>query len=117
MKPSPTDSHMFQRLRPALGTLVAVEGVARDQVAAESAILTAYAAIERVEALMHPIRPGSDLQRVSKAARGVAAAVHGWTFQLLRLSRELHHRSNGMFEPCTPDAPGRMVDVELREPN
>ena len=117
MKPGSIDVHSFQRLRPALGTLVAVEGVAPHEAAADIAIGSAYGAIERVETLMHPTRPGSDLQRLSVAAPGVAVAVDAWTFRLLRLSRELHHRSQGLFEPCTADLPGRMMDVELREPN
>ena len=117
MKPGRIDSHRFQRLRPALGTLVHLEGVVQAEAAAESAIGSAFAAIVRVESLMHPTRPGSDLQRLSVAAPGVPVAVDAWTFRLLRLSRELHRRSNGMFEPCTADAPGRMMDIELREPH
>jgi len=96
---------------------VAVDGVAPNEAAADFAIGAAYGAIERAEALMHPTRPGSDLQRLSVAAPGVAVAVDAWTFQLLRLARELHHRSHGMFEPCTADLAGRMMDIELREPN
>ncbi len=105
------------RLRPALGTFVAFEADAASQNAAEAAINAAAAAIVRVEALLHPTRPGSDLWALACSAAHVEVAVDPWTYELLELSQLLHRLSGGVFDPCLPKALGRMRDVELRAPH
>jgi len=90
------------RLRPALGTLAGIEARAPSRRQAERALAAGYAALGRVEALLHPVREGSDLARLNAAVAGRRIAVHPWTAQLLRLSRELCLLSAGRFEPALP---------------
>jgi FAD:protein FMN transferase len=90
------------RLRPALGTFAGIEARAPTHLQAERALAAGYAALARVEALMHPSRAGSDLARLNGAPAGSRVAVHPWTAELLRLSRELCLLSAGRFEPAIP---------------
>ena len=90
------------RLRPALGTLAGIEARAPSRRQAERALAAGYAALGRVEALLHPGRAGSDLARLNAAVAGRRIAVHPWTAELLRLSRELCLLSAGRFEPALP---------------
>src|SRR5215831_10833463 len=103
------------RLRPMLGTFVAVEVEIGEGADASTAIEAAYCAIERVDRLMHPTRAGSDLERLATAPLGTATQVHPWTHAVLELARELNRQSAGAFDPCLPVAPGRMRDVLLAD--
>ncbi len=105
----------LQRLRPMLGTFVAIECSGVDIGNAESAIETAFATVAAVDRLMHPMRAGSDLAAIRNARPGRCVRVHPWTWQVLELSRHLNEVSGGLFDPCTPNAAGRMNDVELPE--
>jgi thiamine biosynthesis lipoprotein len=105
------------RLRPALGTFVAVACRAATEEVARVAIETAYAAIEAVDRLMHPTGAGSDLAAMCGAPIGQPVVVDAMTWQLLELSQRLHALSGGLFDPCLPDADGCMADVELSPNN
>jgi len=94
--------HRVSRLRPALGTFAGIEARAPTRLKAERALNAGYAALARVEALMHPSRAGSDLARLNAAPAGSRISVHPWTARLLRLSRELCLLSAGRFEPAIP---------------
>ncbi|HMI36994.1 MAG TPA: FAD:protein FMN transferase [Steroidobacteraceae bacterium] len=96
--------HRVSRLRPALGTFAGIEARAPTRLRAERALAAGYAALARVEALLHPARAGSDLARLNAAPAGRRVAVHPWTAELLRLSRELCLLSAGRFEPALPDS-------------
>lgn len=106
---------IYQRLRPALGTFVAIEGAAGDARIAADAVEEAFAAVARVDALMHPRRSGSDLQRIANAGANVRVAVHPWTFSVLRLSQSLYAESGGAFDPCVPESVSRMSALQLYE--
>jgi FAD:protein FMN transferase len=108
-----THSHTVSRMRVALGTFVAIEAEAASNLAAETGIAAAFAAIVEVDRLMHPSRPGSDLALLARAPRGVALAVHPWTWDVLELSRRLGEWSRGAFDPCLGSAAGRLADIEL----
>jgi thiamine biosynthesis lipoprotein len=90
------------RLRPALGTLVAIEVRADTLALAEQALTAAFRAVAQVDMLMHPTRAGSDLARLNAATAGECLLVHRWTAATLRLSRRLHRLSAGAFEPALP---------------
>ncbi len=111
----PRPRHTVSRLRLALGTLVSLEAGAPDTATAESAITAAYAAVLKVERLMHPHRSGSDLTRLAQAPPGTLLTVDPWTWEVLSLSRNLHQLSEGSFDPCVNVPPGRMTDIELLE--
>jgi thiamine biosynthesis lipoprotein len=103
---------MTQRLRPLLGTFVSIEARADGEIIELAAIDEAFAAIERVGALLHPTS-GSDLRRLRAARIGEPVQVEPWTYAVLRACRELHAQSGGLFDPCLPAWPGRMQDLEL----
>ncbi|MFO1401545.1 MAG: FAD:protein FMN transferase [Steroidobacteraceae bacterium] len=114
------DSHLqmgqvrIDRLRPALGTLVALSIDAPDEVVAQRGLEAAWEAIRRVEALMHPARAGSDLARLNAAGAGEAVAIDPWTAALLRTVAALHVESRGAFDPCLPQGGGRFDDLQWR---
>jgi len=113
MTQNPRQTLSIQRVRPALGTLVAIEAAGRAEAELLTGIDEAYAAVERVGALMHPRKSGSDLARLNMARSGDAILIDPWTYSLLVLARELHALTGGVFDPCTPDARGRMADLDL----
>lgn len=114
-----------RRLRIALGTWVAVEATAQSPEQRDAAIESAFGAVLEVERLMHPTRKDSDLARINAAVppsrqptpqrncrRGVLS-VHRSTWELLQLAKRLYDLSDGVFDPCLPERPGRLTDVEL----
>lgn len=105
---------MTQRLRPFFGTFVSIETDAGEEARELAAIDEAFAALAKVGALLHPTT-GSDLQRLRAARIGEPVSVEPWTYEILRTCRELSSESGGVFDPCLPDWPGRMQDVELEE--
>lgn len=105
-----------------MGTWVAIEATApatpckRAGTAAaieQAAIEAAYAAIGLVEQAMHPRRHGSDLARINAAPLQVPIAIQPDTWRVLRLARRLHELTGGVFDPCLPNRPGSLQDVEL----
>jgi FAD:protein FMN transferase len=110
-----------KRLRPMMGTWVAIEArvpVSSDPAQAlEAALEAAIRAVERVDLLMHPTRAGSDLERISGAKPGAATRVDPWTFAVLQQSARLNLQTHGLFDPCLARASGRMPDIVLSEPD
>ncbi len=109
--PSPTS-----RLRIAMGTWVAVEARASGGPAIEqAAIEAAYATLSRIEQVMHPRRPGSDLAKINTAPLHTPVQVQPDTWHVLQLARRVYDLTDGVFDPCLPDQPGRLHEVELTE--
>src|SRR5690242_10594151 len=100
------------RLRVGLGTLVAIEAHAATEAAATLALEAAFTALAAVEASMHPNRAGSTLARINAAPPGTRIGIDPATHQLLELSRRLHRLTHGVFDPCLPDLPGCLDDLE-----
>jgi thiamine biosynthesis lipoprotein len=103
---------MIQRVRPHIGTLVAIETDASTERKALAAIEDAFAAIERVHALLHP-QTGTDSRRVRDAACGERVRIDAWSYEILSICAELQAASGGVFDPCRPERPGRMRDIDL----
>ena len=112
--PAPPSGSPVRRLRTALGTLLAVEALGPTQQQSLAAIEAAYARVAEIEALMHPERPSSDVQRINSAPPGVEVQVHPLTFRVLAFAQRLHRLSEGVFDPCLPQAPARLPDLVLR---
>ena len=106
-----------QRVRPALGTLIAVEATAGSGDLTVFAVNSAFQAIERVATLMHPTTGESDIARVCATPPGTSVAIDEWTYAVLALAQALHSSTAGVFDPCTPDRPGRMSDLDLSTRN
>lgn len=96
-----------------MGTFVALSVDGPSAAVASAGLESAWEAIQRVEALMHPTRAGGDLARLHAATPGARVAVHAWTLDLLRQVQGLHRDSRGVFDPCLPEAAGRFGDLVL----
>ena len=114
--PSTIDDVFCRRLRPALGTFVAIHCRAADLAAAETALEAAFTALETVAQRMHPTREGSDLLAIRLSPVGHRLEVHPWTWEVLELSKRLNELSHGCFDPCLPVAVGRISDIDLPVP-
>ncbi|HYM29036.1 MAG TPA: FAD:protein FMN transferase [Steroidobacteraceae bacterium] len=101
-----------QRLRVGLGTYIAIDAWADTDAQAIAAIESAFAAIAAVDAAMHPARAGSALARINAASPGTRLDIDVGTHQLLELSRRLHALTQGVFDPCLPERPGSLSDLE-----
>ena len=110
-----SEARSLCRVRPALGSLVAIE-VEDAGAASLAAIAAAYAAVQRVEARMHPTRAGSDLVALAAARSGQSVPLDPWTWELLVLAQRIGRWSDGVFDPCLPVAPGRLEDLDLATP-
>lgn len=96
-----------------MGTFVALSVDGPSAAVASAGLESAWEAIRRVEALMHPTRAGGDLARLHAAGVGERVPVHAWTMALLREVARLYRDSQGVFDPCRPDAAGRYADLQL----
>jgi FAD:protein FMN transferase len=108
---------VISRLRVAMGTFVALEAEAGSRHVAERAVASAWDAITTVERVMHPDRPGSDLNLLARCSVGAAVPIHPWTWDVLRLCHDLHAATGGAFDPCLDEQPGRFCDVVLIRPS
>lgn len=98
---------VVERMRPSLGTFVAIRAEAAADLAStqvQSAIDCAFHAIERVDQLMSFHRHSSDIGRLNRAPRGGRRRVHGWTYRVLCEAQRLWHGSGGAFD-CNVGAP------------
>jgi thiamine biosynthesis lipoprotein len=84
---------MISRARPLLGTVVSIRAQAR-----EEAFQRAFAAIEKVHALMSARCPQSDLSRINREAHRRAVSVHPWTLRVLRSAAAISKASQGAFD-------------------
>lgn len=118
----------MRRLRTLLGTYVAID-VEDRTASAETAIMAAFEAIERVQRLMSVHTPDSDLSRINREAWRQPVAVDRWTARTLRWALRLHTATDGLFDcvvghelgrwrlvpgcDFTGSQPGRSADVEV----
>lgn len=117
LRHGPDDVARIARLRPAMGTWVAVEATATTEPAAKAAVESAFAAITAAERLFHPCRPGSDLLHINSAPVQTRVPIQPSTWRVLRLSQAVYGLSAGTFDPCLPMRPGRLCDLKLSAPH
>ena len=101
-----------QRMTVALGTFVSIDA-RYASAGAPNPLDAAMPVLDVIEARMHPTRTGSDLVAIGEAAVGEPVNVHPWTFEVLTLARRVWESSRGVFDPCLPEQPGRLSDLEL----
>lgn len=82
--------------RLLMGTTVTIEADGLDRPRLEAAISAAFAEIARIEALMSPHRPDSDVARLSAAAGEATVAPE--TAEVIAAGLELGRRSGGAFD-------------------
>ena len=93
-----------RRARPLLGTLVEIRTTAPNAACAAQAVHAAFAAIERVQALMSFHDPSSDVSRLNLGAAGRSMHIHPWTYRVLRCAQALHAATHGIFDIATAPA-------------
>jgi len=91
-------SSSLHRARPSLGTLVEIRAGGATQAILAAGIAAAFAAIEQVQRLMSFHAPDSELSRINREAASAPVEVHPWTWQVLRVARELWRNTGGLFD-------------------
>lgn len=81
------------RCKPLLGTFVEITMDDERQVAIKSAFST----IQSIQELMGFHNPQSELSHINKYAHLKAVEIHPWTAQVIRIAKEIHIASNGLF--------------------
>jgi len=94
-----------------MGTLVAIEATHADASRLATALDSAFDAVGVLERTLHPEREHSDLVAIRNSTHGTPVPVEPTTVQVLRLAHEIWKKSQGVFDPCLPDASGSMRDV------
>ena len=82
------------RCKPLLGTFVEIT---LDQDTNLIAMNHAFAAIERIQELMSFHQPDSELNHINRCAHHKAVDIHPWTAQVLRIAKQVHRHSRGLF--------------------
>ena len=82
------------RCKPLLGTFVEIS---IDQDDGLVAIENAFAAIQNVHDLMGFHDPKSELSQINQRAHLEVVDIHPWTAQVIRIAKEVHIASNGLF--------------------
>ena len=90
----------IKRMRPLLGTFVEIRA-AGDPSILESAILAAFAAIERVQRLMSFHDPESEVSRINSAQAGETLRVDVQTHVVLSAACSLSELTDGLFDIVT----------------
>jgi thiamine biosynthesis lipoprotein len=103
----------IRRLRIAMGTWVAFEVSATSAREGQAAIDAAFAAVHRIEELMHPERAGSDVTALNASPPSTSVRVHADTGAVLTLAKRINTLTGGVFDPCLPTRDGRLRDVEI----
>jgi len=99
--PSFSPSPELCRARPLLGTLVEIRAAAPwPEARLHAALDGAFAAVERVQALMSFHDPASALSSLNRAAALRPVAVDAQLYEVLAAALELSRRSEGAFDIC-----------------
>ena len=83
----------MQRCQALLGTFVEIS---TDQDNSQ-AVDKAFAEVKQVQDLMGFHHPFSELSQINRWAHQVSLELHPWTAQILKLAKEIHQQSNGLF--------------------
>jgi FAD:protein FMN transferase len=82
------------RCKPLLGTFVEI-AISQDE--GQVAIDNAFVAIQSVHDLMGFHNPQSELSQINRGAHIEAVEIHPWTAQVIRIAKEVHLESDGLF--------------------
>jgi len=83
------------RCKPLLGTFVEI---AIDQDDGQMVIDNAFSAVQTVQDLMGFHQPQSELCQINHYAHTQAVEIHPWTAQVIRIAKEVHRESHGLFD-------------------
>jgi len=99
---------MIRRARPLLGTIVSISADAKP-----AHVEAAFAAVERVHALMNFHSRDSDVARINRAGHRTSVRVDPWTFAVLAQAIRISRRSEGAFDVVVPGTGARHSDIVL----
>jgi len=83
------------RCKPLLGTYVEISVDESDN---QTAMDNAFNAIQIVHELMGFHDPLSELSQINRHAHIEAIEIHAWTAQVLKIAKEIHQKSQGLFD-------------------
>lgn len=83
------------RCKPLLGTFVEIS--VRENEDELKAVVNAFTTIQRVQDLMGFHNPVSELSFINQLAHKEAVEVHPWTAQVIKIAKEIHLASDGLF--------------------
>ena len=101
---------MIRRARPLLGTIVSISA---DAIPAD--VEAAFAAVERVQALMNFHSTKSDVARINRHAHRKAVQVDPWTFEVLAQAVRISASTHGAFDVVVPGTGARYTDIVLED--
>ena len=87
----------MKSIRPLLGTYVTIEVRHISESMAAAAVDEAFSAIEKVQRLMSAFETDSDVYKINQGAHLAPVKIHPWTSEILRLAKELHVCTDGLF--------------------
>lgn len=93
---SPSAPQELRQSRLLLGTVVEIAALGPDPALLETAINAAFAEIARIEALMTPHQPQSDVSRLSAAA--ATATVSAETAEVIQIGQQVAAASGGALD-------------------
>ena len=102
---------MIRRARPLLGTIVSISADATS-----AHVEAAFAAVERVHALMNFHSRHSDVARINREGHRASIRVDPWTFQVLAQAKHISERTEGAFDVVLPGTAARYTDIVLEDP-
>ena len=91
------DGNLSRIGRPQLGTVVNVTFIGDTAVAPQTA-QAVFDEIERVESLMSPRRPGSDIDRLNREGAAGPVIVSAETYDLIKKSADISVETGGCFD-------------------
>jgi FAD:protein FMN transferase len=103
----------FKRDEAIMGTAISVELWADDRAEGESAITAVMDEMHRIDHLMSPHRPASELSRINRDAATAAVSVSAEMIRLLDRANEFSRLSDGAFD-ITYAAVGHLYDYRER---
>jgi thiamine biosynthesis lipoprotein len=103
----------FKRDEAIMGTAISVELWADDRAEGESAITAVMDEMHRIDHLMSPHRPASELSRINRDAATSAVSVSAEMIRLLDRANEFSRLSDGAFD-ITYAAVGHLYDYRER---
>lgn len=85
-----------------MATIVQIQVLAPRRAAphVHAALRDAFAAIDAVEQELSWFRTNNDLARIHAAQPGEIVTLSPWTWQALLLAREIHEKTDGMYDVC-----------------
>jgi thiamine biosynthesis lipoprotein len=104
---------LVSRMRLAMGSFVTARAAGPVEKDAEAAVAAALDVVARLEDLLHPTRPNSEIAAINATPVGTAVSICNSSLRVLKIASQIFEATQGMFDPCLPNAEGRFSAIEL----